>query len=350
MINKRKMILNTLFLVAVFSITVYYIFRGQDMTCIIENIKSTDVRYWGLAIICIVVFIGSESIIIFYMMHSIRQKVNLIHCFLYSFVGFFFSCITPSASGGQPAQVYFMKKDKIPIPIATLVLMIVTIAYKMVLVVLGVAIFIIRPAEVMNYLEPILGFCYLGIFLNIICVGFMLLLVFHPTLAHNQLTAFIRFLGKIRLIRRVDHYLLKVESAMKQYKDIAVYFRTHKMVIWNVLVITVLQRILLFYITYLVYRSFGLDRTGFITIIILQGMISVAVDMLPLPGGMGISETLFLKVFAPVFGSVTLPAMIVSRGLSYYTELIISAFFTVVALFTIGRKNMGRGKENDRIL
>ena len=28
-------------------------------------------------------------------------------------------------------------------------------------------------------------------------------------------------------------------------------------------------------------------------IVILQGMISVAVDMLPLPGGMGISEKLF---------------------------------------------------------
>lgn len=30
-----------------------------------------------------------------------------------------------------------------------------------------------------------------------------------------------------------------------------------------------------------------------VTIVVLQGMISVAVDMLPLPGGMGISESLF---------------------------------------------------------
>ncbi len=350
MLNKRKTIFNTFFLVIIFSITSYYILHDQDMTCIMESIISTDVRYWALAVICIVFFIGSESIIIFYMMRSIRQKIHLNRCILYSFVGFFFSCITPSASGGQPAQVYFMKKDKIPIPIATLILMIITIVYKMVLVVLGVVILIIRPAEVMSYLEPILGICYLGLLLNIVCVGLMLLLVFHPTLAHNQLTALIKLLGKMRLIRRVDHYLLKVETAMKQYKDIAVYFRTHRTVIGNVLVITVVQRILLFLITYLVYRSFGLNGTGFITIIILQGMISVAVDMLPIPGGMGISEKLFLLVFTPVFGSVTLPAMLISRGLSYYTELILSALFTVVALFVIGRKDMERGKENDRIL
>ncbi len=350
MMNKRKLIFNTLFLLIVGVITYYYIFQGQDMAFIMEHIANADVRYWALAIICIVFFVGSEAMIIFYMMHSIRQKVRLTHCLLYSFVGFFFSCITPSASGGQPAQVYFMKKDKIPIPVSSLILMIVTITYKLVLVALGVIILIIRPTEIMGYLEPIMGVCYLGLVINIGFVGIMFLFAFHPTMAHQHLTALIRLLGKMHLVRRVDHYLHKLDSAMKQYKDVAGYFRTNKRVIWNVLGITVIQRILLFFVTYLVYRSFGLKGTDFITITILQGMISVAVDMLPLPGGMGISEKLFLLVFVPVFGSVTLPAMIVSRGLSYYSQLLISALFTVVAFFTIGRKKMERGQEDDRVL
>ncbi len=68
--------------------------------------------------------------------------------------------------------------------------------------------------------------------------------------------------------------------------------------------------------------------------------------MLPLPGGMGISETLFLKIFPPVFGStLLLPAMVLSRGLGYYGELLVSAVFTIVAQLTIGkyekRKKMG---------
>ena len=337
--NKRKMILNTLFLILVVSITLYYVFHDQDVSGLLETIKCTDIRYWLWAVLCVLFFICSESIIIYYMMSSIKQKVNLVHCFLYSFVGFFFSCITPSATGGQPAQVYFMKKDKIPIPVATLVLMIVTIAYKMVLVVIGAVVVILRPTEIMNYLKPVLGICYLGLLINVFVVGFMLLLVFHPTMAKNQLTFLVRLLGRLHLVRRKEHYLLKIESAMKQYKDIALYFRTHKMVICNVLIITIIQRILLFYVTYLAYRSFGLNKTGFITIVVLQGMISVAVDMLPLPGGMGISEKLFLSIFTPVFETMTLPIMIVSRGLSYYTELILSAIFTVIAFFTIGRKD-----------
>ena len=98
------------------------------------------------------------------------------------------------------------------------------------------------------------------------------------------------------------------------------------------------QRILLFTVTYWVYRSLGFHGYSIITLTILQSVISVSVDMLPLPGGMGISETLFLNIFSPVFGGLLLPGMVLSRGLGYYGELLISAVFTVVAQLTIGKK------------
>ena len=74
-------------------------------------------------------------------------------------------------------------------------------------------------------------------------------------------------------------------------------------------------------------------------------VIAVAVDMLPLPGGMGISETLFLNIFRPVFGSLLLPGMVLSRGLGYYAELLISAAFTVVAQLTIGNEKVREQKK-----
>lgn len=272
------------------------------------------------------------------MMHTIKHKVRLLHCLLYSFIGFFFSCITPSATGGQPAQIYYMRKDKIPVPVSTLVLMIVTITYKMVLVLIGAVVFIFRPVKIMHYLQPVLGWCYLGLALNVFCVAFMMLLVFHPTMAKNMLVIIIKALSRIHLVKRQDHYLEKVEHAMQQYQDVAVYFGTHKLVVWNVLVITIIQRLVMFYVTYLTYQSFGLKGTDMVTIVTLQGMISVAVEMLPLPGGMGISEKLFLAMFAPICGKLTLPAMVISRGLSFYTELIISAIFTIAAHWVIGRE------------
>ena len=41
-------------------------------------------------------------------------------------------------------QIYYMKKEKISIPVSTVILMIVTITYKLVLVVIGIGIAIFR--------------------------------------------------------------------------------------------------------------------------------------------------------------------------------------------------------------
>ena len=75
------------------------------------------------------------------------------------------------------------------------------------------------------------------------------------------------------------------------------------------------------------------------TVTLLQGMIAVAVEMLPLPGGMGISEKLFLTIFSPICGGLTLPIMVMSRLISFYTQLLLSALVTVFAHFRIARKN-----------
>ena len=125
---------------------------------------------------------------------------------------------------------------------------------------------------------------------------------------------------------------------MEVYQNTAAYLGTHKMLLVNVLAITFVQRFALFAATWFVYRAFHLSGISFITIVLLQAVISVSVDMLPLPGGMGISETLFLTIFSPVFGGLLLPGMVLSRGLGYYGELLISAVFTAVAQLTIGKK------------
>ena len=159
--DKKKAILNTVFLILVFSLTVYMVFRGEDLGEIIHTVQQADLVYLLISVVCVVLFILGESVIIFYMMRTLGAKVKMGHCALYSFVGFFFSCITPSASGGQPMQIYYMKKDKLPIPVTTLVLMIVTITYKAVLVVIGLVIWLFGKGFLKGYLGQYLSLIHI---------------------------------------------------------------------------------------------------------------------------------------------------------------------------------------------
>ena len=336
--SRKKIIFNGVFLVVVFALTIYGVFHGEDLSSMMDAIHRADKRWLVPGIALVAFFIWGESIIIWYMMRSSGICLKKRTCFLFSSVGFFFSCITPSASGGQPMQIYYMKKEKISIPVSTVILMIVTITYKLVLVVIGVGIAIFGRGFLHKYLEGILPVFYLGLALNIFCVTFMTILVFHPLLAKAILVKGMKLLERLHLMKKKEGRLKKLEDSMDTYRNTAAYLKNNPFVIVKVIGITFIQRMALFAVTWFVYQAFGLHGTGFWEILFLQAVISVSVDMLPLPGGMGISETLFLNIFSPVFGGLLLPGMVLSRGLGYYGELLISAVFTVVAQLTIGKK------------
>ena len=336
--SRKKIIFNGVFLAVVFALTIYGVFHGEDLSSMMDAIHRADKRWLIPGIALVAFFIWGESIIIWYMMRSSGIQLKKRTCFLFSSVGFFFSCITPSASGGQPMQIYYMKKEKISIPVSTVILMIVTITYKLVLVVIGIGIAIFGRGFLHKYLEGILPVFYLGLALNIFCVTFMTILVFHPLLAKAIMVKGMKLLERLHLVKKKDGRLKKLEDSMDTYRNTAAYLKNNPFVIVKVIGITFIQLMALFAVTWFVYQAFGLHGTGFWEILFLQAVISVSVDMLPLPGGMGISETLFLNIFSPVFGGLLLPGMVLSRGLGYYGELLISAAFTVVAQLTIGKK------------
>ena len=133
----KKNVLNIAFLLLLLVLTIWLIFRDQDLGPIMQTLQSVPVGYIIIGLILVVLYVCGESVIIKYLLHAVNIKAPLINCIRYSFVGFFFSCITPSATGGQPAQIFYMNRQKINIPTATIILMLVTIEYKFVLVAIG---------------------------------------------------------------------------------------------------------------------------------------------------------------------------------------------------------------------
>lgn len=338
--KNKKNIFNAVFLVLMFGVTIYYVFRGSDdsLSEVLLKMQMAKPGWLLLAAVFIVLFIYGESYIIHYLLRTFGIRARRFTCFLYSCAGFFFSCITPSASGGQPMQVYYMKRNKIPVPVATVILMIITITYKAVLVAVGVWLLIFDRTLIDQRLGDILFVFYLGIFLNIVCIAVLLILVFNNRLATNISLWIMGLLERLHIMKyrkdRIENFL----ASMYVYRRTAAYFKSHISVVIKVFGVTILQRFAYFFTTYFIYRSFALSGTSMYTVVMLQAVISVSVDMLPLPGGMGISEALFNVIFLPVFGAELLTAgMILSRSFSFYIELFVSAAFTIFAHIYIGR-------------
>ena len=76
--------------------------------------------------------------------------------------------------------------------------MIVTITYKLVLVVIGVTLTIFGQGFIKAHLYRVRHIFYLGTALNVFCVSGMLVLVFHPMLARSILVKGLDLLEKMQ--------------------------------------------------------------------------------------------------------------------------------------------------------
>ena len=254
-LSKKSKLFSIIFLVIVFFISFGSIFHDEDIPKLISYLAIANFRYVIASILCVLIFICGESVILFYMFRNLGIDTKLLSCCSYSFIGFFYSCITPSASGGQPMQIVSMRKDKIPVAVSTVVLAIVAIIYKFVLVLIGLAVLIIHPFGVMDYLAPVLWFMYLGIFLNVVCIIGLLLLVFKQDWVHNILMLFLNLYDKIFHLKNREKRIKNLKRIIAQYEGTAEYYRSHTSQIYVVFIITFIQRFFLFLITWLTYRS-----------------------------------------------------------------------------------------------
>lgn len=97
LLNKKKSIANTIFLVLIFALTLYSVFHGEDLPAVLRTIGEVNPWYLIPGTAGVILFIWGESIIIWYMFGTLDIHEKKRTCFLYSCVGFFFSAVTPSA-------------------------------------------------------------------------------------------------------------------------------------------------------------------------------------------------------------------------------------------------------------
>ena len=335
----KRIIADGLLFVGILALTMAAVFRGEDLAAVRRAIHSCDERWLLPGLGCVGLFLGGEAVILRLLLRSEGQRLGLGRCWLVSSVGFFFSAVTPSAGGGQPMQVYFLRKEQVPVAVSTVTLMAVTLTYKLVLVAAGLGMAAFRPDFLREHFGNMLFLFWIGMGLTCGFVALLITLIFHPHLARTLAGRTLDILERLRLLRGDGAARRqRLWAAMDRYHETAAYFKSHMGLMALVQAITFAQRFALFTVPWLVCRAMGLAGVRWMDAALLQASISVAADMLPLPGGLGVTEGLFLTVFETTFGAANvLPAMVLSRGTEFYCRLLVSAVFTLAAALILGR-------------
>ncbi len=325
--SSRKNILNISLLLLLVALTFYVLLKEQDIEEIFNSLRKVGPAYVFVAILLGLSRICGEALSIHLLIQSLqKEKTSFFLCLKYSLCGFFFCAITPSASGGQPAQVYYMKKDGISIANSSLILILVTIIYRGTLLLFGGGIFLFCYQSIYQRLGVIRYWFLFGMFVNTIIIVAFCFMLYAKKSVRWCMEKIILLLAKLKLVKKQESFALKCDSLLTRYHKSAAYISKHKIVMYQVLVVNIGQRFLMFASTYAIYKGFGLQDEKFIYIVLMQSIVAICADMLPLPGGVGANEQCFISVFKNIFHAKNLiPAMLLVRGSNFYLLAILSA-------------------------
>ena len=265
-------------------------------------------------------------------------KTNLLKCINYSVQGFFFSSITPSASGGQPMQAYQMYKDDIKISHSTLVLFVEFIFFQTVTIMYAIIGFISQRSLLAGKVNSLMILFTIGLICNFAMLMALVLVLFYSEGVKKILNVIVGFLKFCRF-KKADVLKEKVDSVIDDYKDCAMYIVKNKGIMVKTFITKCIQIFALHSIPYWIYRSFGFNEYSIFVFIGVQAVLFISVSALPLPGSVGVSESGFLTLFKLLFPVTVLnEAMLLSRGVSFYLFVFLCGMFILVKGFKDSRE------------
>ena len=326
--NKKYLFMLILFLLVIF-LTYYSIYDKQSINLIINNLNKLSFVSVFICLIFILMYFIMQAIYMKTTLKSLKVNVSFTRCIFYCLVEFYFSGITPSSTGGQPVQLYYMTKDKIPIRKSYITLMLNTVYFKLIIFILGIISFFYTKATLFNN-KIYLLFFILGIVVDLFIVIFLILLIFKQSIIKKIINLIIRILSKIKILNnKIKGF--NVNEFLDRYKNELKYIKNNRIIVIINFFITLIQRLLLFSISFILYKSFGFNKYNYIDLIMIQISVQVAIEALPLPGGSGLSENMLKTLFTTLFGIKLCDiAMIFTRTFSFYIPLILSG---IIILF-----------------
>ncbi len=346
MIHGKKNWLGLLLMVVVMGVTGAVLLKGQPVGLMVASMKHLKPQYLLLGLLCMLGFVGCEALCSYQILGRLGHKVSYRRCMGYSFVGFYVSSITPSATGGQPAQIYYMSKDQIPAAHGALNMMLIASCYQVATLLWGGGIWFGVPA-VREQMDGGLGLLLLyGAGMMVILTVGMVMVMFLPNPTRRICEGVLSLLTKTHILRNPESARQKLEHQLSEYARGADCVKHNPGLVLRVLALCLIQLGLSFSVPWAVYLAFGLKGQSWIQVAGVQALLTLAVCNLPLPGAVGAAEGGFVSAYASIFGTgIVTSAMLISRGISFYSFLLVSFIVSILVQLRTSRQARERALE-----
>ncbi|MGN1422142.1 MAG: YbhN family protein [Oscillospiraceae bacterium] len=312
-----------------FIVMIVYLLFVDKLENVLDALRNINPLF---IIICVFFMIGywlCESGTVYIMLKSMHPDISFWHTWLVTIIGQYFNCITPSASGGQPMQAYYLVKFKVPLGTGLTALLSRFIVYQFVLTLYSIFTLIVGFGQFGEDLsrKGLMPFVFIGFVINTAVIVVLFGIALWKTGTLKIANWIITLLSKIHILKKpIKQRLYITREVNKFYSNFSFLKKNVKIIIKSCL-LTFVQLTLYLSISYVLYRGFGKNDVSLLQIISYQAYVLMISSFIPLPGAMGAAELGYAGFFGDIFGSYTGVSTMLWRIFTFYLPIIAGMIF-----------------------
>lgn len=323
----KKGLFCTFLFTGLLALTAFLFLKDQDLGQLLRVLRQTHVPWLIVGGSCMVFFFCCEALNIQRGLRIFGSHAPYQSCLRYAITGFFFSSVTPSASGGQPMQLYDMYQDGHSPAHGTLALLTEFFSFQLAAVAIALISFSLYRNEILSLRHEVWLLFVVGTALNVVVVLLLAVAVFSPKILPS-LWRWLMNLAQKLFPHRAEQWRCWGEVQLSELHQCAARYRKERSTLLKCFCTSFAQVAAYHSIPYWIALSLGVTGQSLWEMIALQSVLFLSVSSLPLPGAVGLSEGGFLIFFRGVFPATMLSAgMMLSRAVSFYCFLLLAGVF-----------------------
>lgn len=304
--------------------------RNFSFATLKSFISGADKGWLLASFVCTFGFIWFEGFALVRIARHFGYKTNALDGTVYGGADVYFSAITPSASGGQPASAYFMMKDGIPGYATTVALLINLVMYTLALLTVGIVSIIFKYPMLKNF--SVLSRFFIGIG---IVVLIFLALVFYMLLRKGKILygicdAVIGLMEKIHVIRHGDKLRKKLKNTMAEYQECSNSITGKTGFLAEIFFWNLMQRMSQLLVSFMIFMSMGEGVKKAVDVSVIQCFVAMGSNCVPIPGAMGVADYIMIDGFKQLVGDNAANMELLCRGVTFYGSVLTSAFIILI--------------------
>ncbi len=318
----KKKVLWTIFTLCISVLTIYALFynSGLSVSELWQKIKEASPIWLIPAALCMLGFIFFEGRSLVLILRTLGYPAKKRRGFLYASADIYFSSITPSATGGQPASAYFMHKDGISGVAVTVSLILNLTMYTLAIITLGLISIIFFPKTFLSFTLPCKILILIGIVMMILLTEFFIILLKKQSILLKLGNLVISILKRLHFNSAAEKLRLKLDSVIENYKECVVTLAGKKKLLVKTYFLNLLQRTSQILVTVFCYFALHGNVSDALRVFAIQTYVVMGSNFIPIPGAVGVSEFLMYFGYTMLLGEESAYSLaILGRGISFYT-------------------------------